>query len=81
MPKGSQEGGATHTAVRRLQAGKKLFISVVVELLIYHFSKFLFLDFFWTCEELQLAVRPASLSAAARLLQMSLQRESSLMNR
>ncbi len=39
-PKGFQGGGATHTAVCWLQAGKKLFLSVAVEPLICHFSKF-----------------------------------------
>ncbi len=39
-PKGSQDGGATQTAAHRLQAAKMMFLSVVAELLIYHFSKF-----------------------------------------
>ncbi len=38
--KESQEGGAIHTAVCWLQAGKNLNFGVVVKLLIYHFSKF-----------------------------------------
>ncbi len=42
IPKGSQKGGATHTAVHWLQAGKKLFLSVV-KLFINHLS----LIYFW----------------------------------
>ncbi len=42
-------GGATHTAVCWLQAGKKLFLSVVAELFIYHFSHFYMYIFRWEC--------------------------------
>ncbi len=45
--KSVKEAGATHTQVLSLQAGKKTFLSVVVELLAHHFSKFyFFLSFF-----------------------------------